>query len=164
MQQGATLDLSLYYRDAASNRVIVATTTVTNLLTIFSNNTHLIDFTVNVPPVRATDPWAGERMGILLLSTVDSNLQGGYWDVDNVRLTSIRLPTLTAPSVEGGQAQFTVLGEPGTVIELLATTNLSDAPPKWTSLGMATNTSGALPFVDTNAVFPQRFYQARQGP
>ena len=164
MLEGATLELGLYYRDAASNRVTVAATTVTNSLTVFSNNTHLIDYAVSVPTVRSNDAWAGQNIGILLLSTVDTNLQGGYWDLDNVRLASTRSPVMSAPASENGRFQFTLLSEPGGVVEILAGTNLLNAPVNWTSLGRLTNSTGTYRFVDTNAGFQKRFYQARPVP
>ena len=61
MKDGVTLQLSLYYRDAASNMVTVAATTITNSAQLFPTNTHLVDFSVYVPGVRATDPWAGQK-------------------------------------------------------------------------------------------------------
>jgi hypothetical protein len=164
MLQGATLELSLYYRDGASNRVTVAATTLTNLLTVFSNNTHLLDFSVQVPTVRSSDAWAGRNIGILLLSTVDTNLQGGYWDVDNVRLRSSQSPVLQGPLADNGQFGFTLVSEPGSVVELLASTNLLESSSNWTSLGRLTNVTGTTAFVDTSPSFPQRFYRARQVP
>lgn len=90
MSNGVPLVLSLYYRDAASNMVTVGATTVTNSKSLFPTNTHLTDFQVRVPFVKATDAWAGKRIGIKLasgLTLLDSALFGGYWDIDHVRLT-----------------------------------------------------------------------------
>ena len=56
----ATLQLSLYYRDAASNMVTVAATTITNTAQLFPTNTHFVDFSVQVPGVLPTDPWANQ--------------------------------------------------------------------------------------------------------
>ena len=86
MPEGSTLELSLYYVDTASNRVTVASTVVTNSATLFPTNTFLTDFTVRVPTVQATNAWAGQPIGVRLLSTVAPTLAGGYWDLDNVRL------------------------------------------------------------------------------
>ena len=121
MQQGATLELNLYYRDGASNRITVATTTVTNLLSVFSNTTQLVDCTVNVPTVRSNDAWAGQNIGIMFLSTVTTNLQGGYWDLDNVRL--LEGPVLLNPVRTHNQFEVVLLGEAGARFEMLATTN-----------------------------------------
>src|SRR5205814_768999 len=70
MSNGATFQISVYYRDAASNMVTVAATTITNSPTLFPTNTHLTDFEVIVPPVKAEDLWAGKNIGIQLASTV----------------------------------------------------------------------------------------------
>jgi len=164
MLLGVTLELSLYFRDAASNRVAVATTTITNSAELFSSNTNLVDFTVTVPTVQAGDAWAGQHLGILLLSTVSSNMQGGYWDLDNVRLTSTSAPTLTSPTWTNNQFQFTLVGETGRVLEVFAATNVALPLSNWLNLGRLTNTTGTIPFVDTNADFDQRFYRARQLP
>jgi len=162
MQPGATLELSLYYRDSATNRVTVAATTVTNLLTVFSNSTQLVDCMVNVATVRSNDPWAGQNIGIMFLSTVSTNLQGGYWDLDNVRL--LEGPALLNPSATNNQLQFTLLGEVGAAFEILAATNAARPVSAWNHLGTLTNQTGRIPFVDTNADFNQRFYRARQLP
>jgi len=164
MRLGATLELSLYFRDAASNRVTVAATTITNSAELFTSNTNLVDFTVQTPTVHLGDPWAGQHIGILLLSTVDTNLQAGYWDLDNVRLTATSAPTLTAPAWTNNQFQFTLLGETGRTFEVLAATNVASPQSNWLTLGTLTNTAGTIPFVDTNADFHQRFYRARQLP
>jgi len=164
MQQGTTLELSLYYRDGPSNKVAVASTSVTNLSSIFSNNTHLIDFTVNVPTVQAGDAWAGEHIGIQILSTVSTNLQGGYWDLDNVRLTSFQSPVLLSPLITNGQFQITLESEPGLGIEILSSTNFSQPLSNWVSLATLTNLTGTIPFIDSDTNFQQRFYQARQLP
>jgi len=86
MPDGDLLDLSLYYRDAANNMVTVAMTPVTYTSAAFPSSTHFIDFQVNVPAVQAGDAWAGKNIGIQLLSAYGTG--PGYWDIDNVRLTS----------------------------------------------------------------------------
>ena len=165
MPEGATLALSLYYRDALSNRMAVATTVVTNSHNVFSNATHLLDYAVNVPIVQPTDTWAGQNIGILFLSTTSTNLQqSGYWDLDNVRLTEISPPALSSPTWTNDQFQFLVEGEPGLPVEILAAEDPDTPLSNWTSLGTLTNITGTIPFVDTAAIFEQRFYQARQLP
>ncbi len=88
MLPGATLLLAVYYRDAGGNRVTVASTTVVYSAAMFPNHTALVDFQVNVPVVKPGDAWLGQQMGILIYSSVTPALQGGYWDLDNVRLTA----------------------------------------------------------------------------
>ena len=159
----ATLQLSLYYRDAASNMVTVAATTVTNSTAAFPTNTHFVDFSVQVPGVLPTDPWANQHIGVQLLSSItDTNLQGGYWDLDNVRLTETVLPSLLNPQISSGHFSLTVRSEPGLRFEMLAHTNLSAPLSNWTILGTVTNTTGTTNFADPAAILDRRFYRARQ--
>ncbi len=92
MTNGATFEISLYYRDASSNAITVAATSITSSSDLFPTNTHLTDFQVILPTVKASDAWAGKNIGIRLASTVGFDLQGGYWDLDNVRLTESLVP------------------------------------------------------------------------
>jgi hypothetical protein len=164
MAEGATLELSLYYRDAASNRFAVATTTITNSPSVFSNGTHFLDFQVNVPPVKSGDAWAGQRLGIAMMSLVGSAQPGGYWDIDHIRLTANRAPVLSGATAADGSFGFHVEGEPGQKIELLASTDLGLSVPNWTSLGTWTNTTGSLRFTEPVTGQGQRFYRAREAP
>jgi hypothetical protein len=90
MPEGATMQLTLYYRDGSGQIIPVGTTPVTYTKTIFRSDTNLIDFSVEIPPVKATDPWAGQYIGIGFFSTVSQDKMGGYWDLDNVRLSVIK--------------------------------------------------------------------------
>ncbi len=162
MVNGATLELSLYYRDAASNMVTVAATTVTNSSAAFPTNTHLTDFVVTTPPVKAGDAWAGKNIGIQLLSNNGFDQIGGYWDLDNARLTEVKHPLLKAVSLNGNQIQFTVQSEPGSKIDLLSAGSLP--ADSWTILTTITNITGnqtlSLPAPESGL----GFYQARQLP
>jgi hypothetical protein len=163
MSEGATLDLSLYYR-VGSNNVPVAVTSVTNVSTIFSNNTHLLDFQVHVPTVKPSDPWANQHIGIQFLSTVNSNLEGGYWDLDNVRLTSSSAPILTNPLWSEGRFGLAIQGEPGLKFQILATPDLSQPLSNWTALATVTNVTGSISFTDPSPVVGRRYYRAQQLP
>lgn len=163
MSNGVMLELSLYYRDASSNMVTVATTTITNSADLFPTNTHFTDFEVIVPTVKGTEPWAGKHIGIKIASLADFLNQGGYWDVDNVRLQAVRDPFLKNSSASSGQFTFTLDSAPGQ-LEILTSTDLTLPTSAWTSLGAVTNASGTLPITDTNAMSGQRFYRARQIP
>lgn len=163
MLQGATFELALYYRDAASNMVVVAATSVTNLSNIFSNNTHFLNFHADCPLVTPNDPWADQHIGIRLLSTItDTNLEGGYWDLDNVRLTATPAPALANPIWTNGQLSFILQSETGMVFEIQRTTNLD--LPLWSSVGVITNVSGTDSFIDTNAISDKSYYRARLVP
>jgi hypothetical protein len=161
---GSTIQLSLYYRDGASNMATVAATTVTYETNIFSNLDELIDFQAQVPAVKATDPWAGQNIGVQFLCTPSLALAGGYWDADNVRLVETTPLNLVNPSITNGQLQLTVQSEPKVVLQILATTNLSLPVTNWTSLATLTNVTGSLPFVDPTAAAGQRIYTAQQAP
>jgi hypothetical protein len=90
MQEGVILLLTMYYRDGSGNPVTVAATTITNTKAAFPAPTHLVDFSVDTPPVKPSDPWAGKPIGLRVYSVVSTTnpaLAGGYWDLDNVGLT-----------------------------------------------------------------------------
>jgi hypothetical protein len=76
LPQGATLQMSLYYRDASNNMVTVASATITNTTSVFPDNLHFVDFSVQVPAVQATNAWAGQNIGIEFLCTVTTNNMG----------------------------------------------------------------------------------------
>jgi hypothetical protein len=156
--------MSLYYRDSLSNMVTIAATNIVYDPNVFTGITNLVDFQLDSPTVHATDPWAGQHIGVQFLSTVSSNLAGGYWDLDNVRLTDVLTPALINPGMTNGRFQVTLLSEPGLVFQILATTNLTVPLANWTSLATLTNTTGSVPFVDSTTGLGQRFYTARQSP
>ncbi|MCX6921594.1 MAG: hypothetical protein NT154_00005 [Verrucomicrobia bacterium] len=162
LYEGATLQLSLYYRDAASNMVIVAATTITNSTELFPTNTHFVDFAVEVPGVLPTDPWAGQNIGVQIASTVGFDKANGYWDVDNARLIETPLPALTSPVTTNGGFRLSLKSQPGRLFEMLASTNSSLPLSNWTSLGTLTNITGTAVFFDPATNINSRFYQARQ--
>jgi len=159
LTNGATLELALYYPDA-TNQVTVAATTVTYDTNSFPNLTDLFDFSVNVPEVKATDAWAGQPIGISIVSTVSFALAGGVWDADNVRLKEG--PSILGASVSGGQASLTVSSYPGLTFDVLASADLSAPLTNWASVGTVTNTTGQTSFTDPVSGQSQRFYILRQ--
>jgi hypothetical protein len=161
MSNGVTLDLSLYYRDSSSNMVTVAAATVTNSLQDFPTNTHFVDFQVHAPAVKAADAWAGQHIGIQLLSTANFGNAGGYWDLDNVRLTETPALALSSAGATNGQFGFTVVSQPGVQFEIQASTDIAAASGNWITLATITNATGVTPFIDamTNSI---RYYRARQ--
>jgi hypothetical protein len=162
---GSTLQLSLYYRDGASNIVTVAATNVIYDTNVFTNLLQLTDFQARVPGVKATDPWAGQNIGIQLLCTPPSlELAGGFWDADNLRLTETVALNLASTAMTNGHFQFTVQSEPGVVCRILATTNLDLPGTNWTSLATVTNTTGSLPFADPATGLRRRFYTVQPVP
>lgn len=164
MTNGSSLELALYYRDAASNLVTVAKTDIVYSSTLFPTTAHLLDFTVEVPPVQAGTPWAGQHIGVLLRSTAGPGLTGGYWDLDNIRLVSALAPALRAPAWTNGQFSCLVESEPGTRVEMLAALDPGLPALQWTRLGTLTNLTGQITFADPTADFGARFYRAVQLP
>ena len=142
----------------------MAATNVTYSSSVFSNNTHFIDFTLPVPVVKASDPWAGQHVGIQFMSAVGPDQVGGYWDLENVRLSAIRGAALMSPGWTNGQFSAALQSEPGLRFEIMAATNLASSASNWVSLGTVTNVTGSIPIIDpgTNAI--QRFYRAVQVP
>lgn len=163
MSNGASIAISFYYRNAASNRVQIASTTVRHSSAVFPDRNHFVDFRVSLPTVQATDAWAGQHIGISILSTVTTNLQGGYWDLDNVRLSESIAPVLEATILASGTHRITLHGEPGR-FEILASSDPSLPLPTWTSLGILTNTAANAFLDDPVTNLNQRFYTAKELP
>ncbi len=94
MPEGATILLGLYYRDAASNMVTIASTTVTNTKALFPTNSHFVDFSVELTNILADQPAAGKNIGVQIIATPSPELAagGGYWDLENVRVLSSTIP------------------------------------------------------------------------
>jgi hypothetical protein len=161
LTQGSTLLLSLYYRDATSNMITVASSTVTFDTNVFTALTHLLNFQVNVPPVKPSDPWAGQHIGIQFESTVPPNLLGGVWDLDNVRLTEFAAPSLITPRLLNGQLTFTIQSEPGQILDIQAGTDPTQSASAWSTIGSVTNTTGMSLFKDSAGNLDHRFYRAQ---
>lgn len=164
MFEGVTMEISLYYLDDASNHVTVAVTSIANSPANFPNHTHLSDYQVHVPFVKAGDAWAGKNIGVQLLSTVSTNLQGGYWDVDNVRLSATSEPALRELAQTNGRFQFALQSEPGLKFEILSSADIATPLSNWTIVETVTNLGNAVVFIDASTNFSQRFYRARQLP
>ena len=158
------MEISLYYLDASSNKVTVAATSITNNLIDFPTTTHLVDRRVAVPTVKAGDVWAGQNIGIQMLSTVSTNLQGGYWDLDNVRLSSQVEPALRDLVQTNGQFSFTLRSEPGSKFEIMTTTNVSLATSNWISLATLTNDTGTISFTHAVTNLASGYYRALGRP
>jgi hypothetical protein len=113
--------------------------------------------------VKESDPWAGKHIGIQMLSTVTTNLQGGYWDLDNVRLAAISELRLSSPVSTNGLFQFTLQSEPGLAIEILSSTNVGLPMASWASEAIVTNTMGRMTY-SAKTSDAARFYQAARLP
>ncbi len=93
MLLGVPLQLRLYYRDpnitSGDNRVTIASTTILNTNGTNASGTYFYDYDVITPTVESGDAWAGMDVGVQIISMANSSNEGGYWDLDNVRLTSV---------------------------------------------------------------------------
>lgn len=104
---GATLDVTLYYRNGANEMVGIATNTVTYNAATFPNSTNLVDFSVSSTAVKSTDAWAGKNIGVSVRSTASAETMGGIWDLDNVRVNAwipVANHSFEAPQVAGAPA------------------------------------------------------------
>ena len=163
LSQGASLLMSLYYRDAASNMVTVAANNVIYDTNVFTNIGHLLDFKAMIPMVRPTDPWAGQNIGIQFMYS-SFVLIGGVWDLDNVRLVEKVATAINNPAQAGGQFGFTLQSEPGLHFEILTSPSLATPGTNWTSLGAFTNVTGNYLFTAPVSGAGAHFYRAHQLP
>ena len=93
MMLGVPIEISLYYRDPDSNQVTIGATEALNQTDeSLPHIRRLTDWQLEIPTVSVSDPWAGENIGVRILSTVGFEDAGGFWRVDNVRLTAIPEP------------------------------------------------------------------------
>jgi hypothetical protein len=99
MKYGVPIQIGLYYRDAENKKVPVATTTFTYDKDI-DYVKHLNDVQLDIAPVTVSDLWARKNIGVQMVSTLaDYGMAGGYWVLDNVRLTKLGLgPDFTGDS------------------------------------------------------------------
>ena len=99
-----------------------------------------------------------------MLSTVSPELAGGYWDVDNVRLSETDVPARLDGTRTHGGFEITLRSEPGLRFEILAAGDLTLPLAGWSRVGTVTNITGAIPFLDPATNVDLRFYRARQLP
>lgn len=93
MKGDVPIEIRLYYRDAENNKVTVGAMTFT-----YDANAgyvkHFNDVQLDIPPLSSLNLWAGKNIGVQLISTLTladldpvTGKAGGYWDLDNIRLT-----------------------------------------------------------------------------
>ena len=133
MLEGVPLELTIYCRNDETNRISIATTLITNSPALFPDRRHFVDFSVTTPVVLPTDAWAGRTLGLRIRSVVDDAQRGGYWDLDQVRLTreevEVRAPQLSIR--RGGTSGTVTLSweqSSGEVYDLLQSNDLD----QWT--------------------------------
>ncbi|MHC4888523.1 MAG: hypothetical protein ACYTEO_03550 [Planctomycetota bacterium] len=96
MKDDVPIEIRLYYRDIENKKVTVGAKTYTYDLDT-GYVPHLNDIQMDIPQVMSTDSWAGKNIGVQLVSTLTfpedldpvTGRAGGYWDLDNVRLTKL---------------------------------------------------------------------------
>ncbi len=104
MPLGVPLELRLYYRDEEGDRVTIGAVEVLNTTDESQPHAkHLDDRQLQISPVLAGDPWAGQSIGVQIISTVPFESAGGFWRIDNIRLTSVPEPA-SAGLLMGGMA------------------------------------------------------------
>ncbi|MBX3730996.1 MAG: hypothetical protein KF791_00220 [Verrucomicrobiae bacterium] len=133
MLEGTSLRLVLHAVTDAGERLTVAFDEILHSAQRFPTLTRFVDVAVTVPPVLPGDPWAGRPLGIGLYSAVQagSGLEGGYWDVDNVRLTAFRPAELRITPVAGSETpRITWAGEAGLWYQVQTSDHL-DAWSDW---------------------------------
>lgn len=95
MKDGVPIEIRLYYRDGEDNKVTVGAATCTFDLEA-GYIKHFNNVQLDIPPVGEADPWAGKNIGVQLVSALsfpedldpDTGRAGGFWDLDNIRLTT----------------------------------------------------------------------------
>jgi hypothetical protein len=160
MPSGTAFRIGLYYKNAPDTPVSVSSTNILYDPAAFPDRNHFIYFQLNVPTLSPGDACVGKKMGIELISPLDFILQGGYWDVDDVRLTSTTFQLIN-PVCTNGEFRVGLQSGPGERVEVLTADNPALPVSEWTSLGTVTNITGSDSF--TNSVVGQgrRFFQAR---
>lgn len=134
MLEGVTLEAGLIRWDSVSNRVWVASTVVTNSPALFDPRTYLRTFSLTTPVLAPADPAVGAVIGVQVVSTVSAAAQGGYWDVDRVRVEALTptQPELTH-ALEAGQLRLGWRSEIGVRYRVRRSGDLRG----WTVLGDA---------------------------
>lgn len=159
---GATLQLQLYYRDNAGKMVTIASNEVVHSSLVFVDHIHFIDFTVDTPVVSATDAWADKHAGIQVISTVSTDLRGGYWNIDNVRLLA-RQPV--APGIQAvlqnDHLHLAWLASSGCLYQVQRSTLLG----MWKDIGLPiAGIDGPLTFDDAVGTDPMAWYRVLVSP
>ncbi len=114
----------------------LASLSITNDPAIFPLRTRLLPFQLRTPLVRAADAWAGRPIVIQILSRVTPAQQGGYWDVDDLRLTAVRPPEIVLRTEPADDALRIVWpAAPGFRYQLQRSASLE----AWTDVGAGLN-------------------------
>ena len=93
MPLGDPIQIGLFYMSGGS-QTLVGSTTVLNDNSDWNGSyiNQLSDYSLTIPAVGASDPWAGQNIGVALIESNSAYGSGSYWDVDNVRLAAVPEP------------------------------------------------------------------------
>jgi hypothetical protein len=91
----AKVTLSLFYTDAGGRHVLASRDVVNDALTGLSA-THLLDFSAITAALAANDPAVGKPIGIAMTTMSPDANPGGFFDLDNVRVTAVPEPASIA--------------------------------------------------------------------
>lgn len=89
MPEGTVFQFGLFYMDGLTP-VSVGSTTVLHSAAAFPTSALVVDYSLSVPTVGGSDSWAGQAIGIQVVSASGAGV--GYWNVDNVRLSASVIP------------------------------------------------------------------------
>lgn len=90
MKEGASLLFGVYYPGPNGEQNFVATENVIYTAAAFPSGTTFVEMAVHVPAVKAGDAWAGQRLGVAIICSIQNqDLVGGYFDVDAVQVNSM---------------------------------------------------------------------------
>ena len=64
--------------------------------------THFNDFSATLPALAANDPAIGKAVGVSIISSSPAANPGGFFDLDNVRVTAVPEPGCVGAAVVAG--------------------------------------------------------------
>ena len=162
MKTGVALKLELYAINHSSTQTIIASTNLSHSLELFPNRTHLTEFTLRSAVFNENHPLTGQQLGIKITSLANQDNQGGYWVLDNLRLTHNSPPRITKIQALHQHLELTITSEPKSVLEIQGTDSFeSFSMPEhaWRTLNAWTNETGMDRFVDERPQSTKRFYR-----
>ena len=159
---GTPLVMALYYRDANSNMVVVASRSIPFTAENFPNATQMVEFSTTSRTVSSLAPWLGKNIGVYFASAAGAENSGGVWDIDNVRITVDAGVTVSA-TLAGTNLRLSWETEAGVEYQLMKADRVSALPGDYTfaPFGPAiTGTGGVVstmaPITDGMAFFEVR--------
>jgi hypothetical protein len=156
------ITIALYYRDAESNMVTVASKTVAFNTENFPNATRMVDFAATSRTVSSLAPWLGKNIGVYVASAAGFDQAGGVWDVDNIRITVDQGVRLSIAR-QGADLRISWETEAGVQYQLMKADRVSSAPGDYTFAPFGNTVAGTggvvfttVPMTDTMAFFEVR--------